>query len=364
MPQLTRSLLHLANVAGFALGLAVASMALFHLFGPPREFRDRMGYFSERKDSFDVVFVGSSVTKYGIDPKVFDKAMLDAGVELRSFNMGIAGAWGFELDNRIREILAMKPKSLRWIFIEPRLLKLVMEREYSDRDVWWHSARQTGVAAGFIDEIPVAWREKYPLLLTHFGHMAARYLNVGKGSDALGFLIVSEDEEKSERQLARYEDLEESAGYWRLTDDYIQFASPGMIQLANAAPGAVAQYEMKLAERVAELDSGRRVGASSPPYVKDALRDQVEFIGNQGIQPIYILPPGISPHLSKYGWVHTLFWESIVPEPLAFDDPRKYPDLYAVQARFDDAHLNEHGATAFSKHLARKFAARVERESR
>lgn len=376
MAFLTRSLLHTANVAGFATALAIASTFFFHAFGPPKEFRDRMAYFREHKDTYDVVFVGSSVTKFGIDPKVFDRALLEADVgvnarlgaggnaRIRSFNMGIRDAYGFEVDHRIREIVAMKPECLKWMLIEPRLWKLKSEREFSDRDIWWHSWRQTRLIAGAISRIPVRWRDKFPLLAGHLGHWSARCLNVGKGSNALGFLVAGEDEKRAERELSRYDDFEESAGYWRLTREYIQLVSPGLIQLADAAEPRVRAYEIRVRERIAELDAQGQTGAPAPAHVSLAVRDQVKFLRANGIEPIYVLPPGIDPYHSRFDWVHTLFWEGVAPEPFAFDDPRKYPDLYAASARFDDAHLSEDGATLYSIHLAHRMAEKIRGSSR
>ena len=51
--------------------------------------RAKFEYFAERKDEFDAIFIGSSVTAYGIVPEVFDAEMQARGHDFRSFNFGV-----------------------------------------------------------------------------------------------------------------------------------------------------------------------------------------------------------------------------------------------------------------------------------
>jgi hypothetical protein len=57
----------------------------------------RMAYFAEQKDSFDVLFAGSSNIQRGIIPEVFDARMSERGHPVRSFNLAAAGMHAYML---------------------------------------------------------------------------------------------------------------------------------------------------------------------------------------------------------------------------------------------------------------------------
>ena len=105
----------LALVA-FALGSALIS----RLASP----RDRGGlsyklhHFEEHKDSFDAVFFGSSMVMRGVMPRVFDAALRDRGHEIRSFSFALGGMTPHEANSVIRQVLAMEPRRLRYVFVE------------------------------------------------------------------------------------------------------------------------------------------------------------------------------------------------------------------------------------------------------
>jgi hypothetical protein len=48
-----------------------------------------------------------------------------------------------------------------------------------------------------------------------------------------------------------------------------------------------------------------------------------------------------------------------VPALLAFNRPRDYGELFAVDQRFDHEHLTQEGAERFTRLLAARFAAEV-----
>jgi hypothetical protein len=74
-----------------SIALCVASFLLVasgvHSLRPwPSEYglRAKFEYFAEHKDEFDAVFVGSSVTAYGVIPGTFDAVMRERGRPMRS----------------------------------------------------------------------------------------------------------------------------------------------------------------------------------------------------------------------------------------------------------------------------------------
>ena len=71
-----------------------------------------------------------------------------------------------------------------------------------------------------------------------------------------------------------------------------------------------------------------------------------------GAEPVYVLPPA-SQARSK---VYSLRDAGYLPQVLDFSSPAQYPDLFAVEGRFDANHLRRESAERFSRLFAERFA--------
>ncbi|MBA3963736.1 MAG: hypothetical protein H0X40_17800 [Chthoniobacterales bacterium] len=102
-----------------AVGLAVA----FFLIGDvalPQELENfpKLQWFEQHKDEFDIVFVGSSRIYHGVSPKLFDQITAQSGHHWRSFNLGKDGMVQGECLAVVRQIVALHPQKLRYVFFE------------------------------------------------------------------------------------------------------------------------------------------------------------------------------------------------------------------------------------------------------
>jgi hypothetical protein len=81
----------------------------------------------------------------------------------------------------------------------------------------------------------------------------------------------------------------------------------------------------------------------------------VDHIKRHDARPLFVLPPRLFNtkkllHLHKKG---------IVPDLISFEDPATFPQLYDVDGRFDEYHLNHRTAQEFTKLFADKVMALI-----
>ena len=102
------------------VGFFGVSAAIRPLMPTPNEygFDEKFEYFAEHKDEFDVLAIGSSRVWRGFIPEDFDAEMELRGESLRSYNLGVGGMRVWEMDYLLRQVLALKPAKLRYVFIE------------------------------------------------------------------------------------------------------------------------------------------------------------------------------------------------------------------------------------------------------
>lgn len=101
-------------------------------------------YFAQHKDDYDIVFLGASTTYQEVIPNLFDELIAAKGNNVKSFNLGIAGANVAEMDFYLQKVLALKPAKLKWIFLDC-FFDVLNENGVpnSAKKVYWHTPRKT-----------------------------------------------------------------------------------------------------------------------------------------------------------------------------------------------------------------------------
>jgi len=330
------------NVARVSVGLAalLATSALFHALLPPmipKGVAAKLRYFSEHKDEFDTVVVGTSQLYHSISPELFDATTRENGMPTRTFNFGIDGMHPPESFFVLDQILKTKPEKLKWVLLE---LGELRARGFdilgTQRAVYWHDWRRTelslkkawdprGNAPWFI-KVSRLWlaRRDFISNLTLFGKQVA---NVGRVHDLLP---------AAERE--RYADAASELGPHG--DGY---RTAGNAMSAEKA----ASFQQRLAKEIS--------GATQEyfdPTTEKGYRDAAARIRVAGATPVFVVTPVI---FQK----KTVFRQSPPAPVLVFNDARKYPQFYDPKIRIDDGHLTQTGAEDFCRALAREFVSRV-----
>ena len=323
-----------------ALVALLATSALFHaLFPPaiPQGVAAKLQFFTEHKDEFDTLFLGTSRIYYTVSPEIFDQTTGESGLSTRTFNFGIDAMHPPENFYVLEQILKTKPRNLKWVFLEvgdvqTRLHKILG----TERAVYWHDWARTkltlrkafnprGNAPWFV-RISRLWLARRDLA-SHLSLFARQCANVGR-ADCLSW------QDRSRPAEAGVELGPKRDGY-RLAG--------GAMSAENAV-----SFQQRLAEKVAEARPN-----PIDPYADEAYRDYARQIREIGAVPVFVVTPVIfqSP---------VTFRKS--PPPgllLSFNNCKTYPMLFDPKVRIDDAHLTKEGAEEFSRLLAREFVRRL-----
>lgn len=291
---------------------------------------EKFAHFSAHSDDYDVIFIGTSRVYRGIIPARFDAITAAAGVPTHSFNFGIDAMRPPEDGFIIDQLLALRPRKLRWVFIELGPL----HTEFGERDpesvrvVHWHDWPRTvlvcrGLLApkGRLIRLRSLLfgnandRARFRHALTHLRLCAMRTLNLGRARAVL--------------------DSWDAAKSAPLGDGF------ATTPVQRMTPEATAEYLRDAAARTprrSDLD----------PASCLALDRLVAGIRRAGAEPIFINSPRLSGspiHPANHPGVPVL----------DFMDQRAWPELYAPEIRSDSTHLNALGADVYSRVVARRF---------
>jgi hypothetical protein len=297
-------------------------------------------YFGKHKDSYDLLFLGSSRFYHQIIPKQFD-ASVAATVPahpVKSFNFGYDAMWPPESFFMLRRILETKPARMKWVVIDALGIVANLEAENRDtqRTAYWHDWQHTRIAWEGVMDMPLPPIRKWRLLVGHGSLLAKQWTNQGGGAEWLNYRMGVEKRKKASRWAP--------PKAWADTEGY---AAEPKVMLTGAA---LERYEEKVQQLRANFPE-----VPARPAFRRALQDAVDEVRRTGMRPILVIPPSVDPRENFTG----------LPEGVPvwrYNNPVRYPELYEARHRFDDAHLNHDGAVLFTDLLAKEFAEYVAAE--
>jgi hypothetical protein len=312
--------------------------------GVSQKFR----FFSAHKDEFDTLFIGSSRIYFQISPAIFDRVTRESGLPTHSFNFGIGGMYLPESAYLLEQILNLKPRNLRWVFIEydEMQTKWSAENQTSRRALYWADWKRVSLLLRKLTDTGIGplWlppptklrdivlRQKDEKntrsLLTFYATQVERnYTNVARAADVLDHFL---GHNTNERRAS-----------------YLGVASDGYVTRPNRmSPSQAAAYERELAAAVAQSST-----RALSPYALEAYRQCAQEVRNIGATPIFLITPSTTQiNVAAEGTGLT----GIV---MAFNNPRTYPSLYRSTVRRDVQHLTKSGADEFTRLVAANFVA-------
>ena len=304
--------------------------------------RSKLVYFDAHRDEFDVVFVGSSQVWRQIAPRAFDQELARMGRPIASFNLGLPGMTFAETQHTALWVLGRRPARLRWLVLElrPVLPRLHPENDLTRRQIQWHSPAAVGLAARALLESDRGPWAKATGLARHLRHLAYR-----QGHVALGLPWLA-------RVLGRTGDVDPAslrADGW----DPIDVAARTDPELQARRREFLASVG-ELPERLRELRAQEPRAAL--PHELAALERLVARIRAHGVEPVFLIS---GPAWDRQSEFLDAQRRGAIPALLAYHDPDRFPEHYDPRNLFDFGHLASGGALAYTRRLARDFAALV-----
>ncbi|MEN3370842.1 MAG: hypothetical protein V7609_2985 [Verrucomicrobiota bacterium] len=339
--MLTAQFFRRSAYVAIALIAFVATSAVIHALLPPmvpKGIAAKLEFFTQHKDEYDTVIVGTSRLYYSISPEIFDKTTSENGLATRTFNFGIDAMHPPENFYVLEQILKTRPRNLKWVVLEMGDIQTKWDNILgTQRAVYWHDWPRTfltlkkamnprGNAPWFIQATRL-WLARRDLIsnLTLCGRL---FTNVGRAAEFL----------PSERR-ERFRDADLELGPFR---NGYRGAGDAM------SPERAAIFQQRLAQEVSEARQKYLDPATEKGYRKSAAQ-----IRQAGAAPLFVVAPVIFQSIAR-------FRQSPPPAPLlAFNDSRKFPQLYDVRVRIDDGHLTNEGAAEFTRLLAQEFVRQM-----
>jgi hypothetical protein len=310
--------------------------------GVSQKFR----FFAAHKDEFDTLFIGSSRIYFQISPAVFDRVTRESGLPTHSFNFGIGGMYLPETAYLLEQILNLKPRNLKWVFIEYDELqtKWSPENQTSRRALYWADWKRVSLLLRKLTDAGTApfWlsnpaklrdimlrqngeKNTRGLLTFYAGQFEKNYANVARAADMLDCFLSRDTNERRAR--------------------YLGAASDGYVTRPNRmSPSQAAAYERALAAAMAQTGT-----QPLSLYAVEAYRQCAQEVRNIGAAPIFLITPSttqINVATKSTGA------RGVV---MAFNNPRTYPSLFRSDARRDGQHLTKSGAEEFTRIVAANF---------
>jgi hypothetical protein len=310
--------------------------------GVSQKFR----FFAAHKDEFDTLFIGSSRVYFQISPAIFDRVTRESGLPTHSFNFGIGGMYLPETSYLLEEILNLKPRNLKWVFIEydEMQTKWSPENQTSRRALYWADWKRVSLLLRKLTDagtdplsLPspaklrdIALRREdekntRSLLTFYAGQLEKNYTNVSRAADVFSQFLGRDTKERRA--------------------SYLGAASDGYVTRPNRmSPNQAAAYERGLAAAMAQTDV-----RPLSPYAAAAYRQCAQEVRKIGAMPIFLITPSTTEiNVSAEN-------ASLREVVMAFNNPRTYPNLYHSSVRRDGQHLTKSGAEEFTRIVAANF---------
>jgi hypothetical protein len=310
--------------------------------GVSQKFR----FFAAHKDEFDTLFIGSSRVYFQISPAIFDRVTRESGMPTHSFNFGVGGMYLSETGYLLEQILNLKPRNLRWVFVEYDELQTEWspENQTSRRALYWADWRRISLLLRKLTDagtdplwLPspaklrdIVLRQKdekntRSLLTFYAGQFEKNYTNVARAADLLQYFLGRDTKERRVR--------------------YLGAASDGYVtRPIRMSPTQVGEYERGLAAAMAQTDTH-----PLSLYAVEAYRQCAQEVRKIGATPIFLITPNttqINVASESNGLTGVV---------MAFNNPRTYPSLYRTSVRRDGQHLTKSGAEEFTHIVAANF---------
>ena len=317
-------------ISAFVGGLAATAALTARVAGrsPVPEFTAKLGDVAAKRANYDVLFLGSSRVRRQISPAVFDETLAAAGLRFSSYNFGLDGLGFPEILYVADEILASKPRKLKYVVLE--LTRFAREfgpllQPDSPRTIYWHTLPLTMTLCRAIWEDPAgpSRGERISLMSEHLEICLQRGANVGRGTELMG---VAAKQPNYARKMGP--------------------AGDGFFPVKQEFPAA---QRSAYAKQIADLRERLRQPATPEPVYEETTLELLRKFKDAGVTPIIVTMPRIHPSTP---WVPA----SEVAAVFEFHDPDKNADLFETRLHYDAQHLNSEGATVFSRQLAEHFA--------
>jgi hypothetical protein len=327
----------------FAGGFALVCAVLTRLVPPvPAGASARADWLREHGAPFDTIFIGSSRTFHQLIPAVFDRAMAEQGVQVRSFNLGTPGMKPPEDAYVIGRALRGREAPLRFLVVEcnPIHLDIQPEQRGTTRAVYWHDVprlralwQRVWARPALAPEAnlgPLAVGNNLVEFSVHLGPWLWNAARVGRGAHLVERALAARDRPGSGKSV-------------------VGPLGDGFFPREYREPFHGEELESYRRELAATLDDGDSRLHYGDVASQAEIARKVALAERLGARLVMVAPPILGPVFAPLPESGALF--------LDFSDPRRFPELFVPEHRNDGGHLNPAGSELYTRLLARRLGS-------
>jgi hypothetical protein len=347
-----------------ALSLFIHYIIIPHLSLTPYFWGDKL--IIEKHDAVlqqpdvNAIFFGSSMVYRQINPVIFDSTVKQkTGIEIHSFNFGVNWLAASEMLYLSENLLKETRGKFKYVFLELQRIKMVNYKNYlTTRTIYWYSPAWYGFTSSAIFNSRLPLISKTGQWVSHTVNFTGNQINLGYFTEA--FRFQSEWNRKGFYRSAE----EVGNGFLSLDDENRQMLEAGLLpeRFKRFLKDTTAVYARKRASISAfthfenhpeDLKNFNKVYAQK-------LNAWIEEYKKQNIYLLVFLPP----RLDRLQYHELLPILNALPEKhrINLADGRKYPEFYLAANSADVTHMNEKGATLYSRAFADNFVLLLQAE--
>ena len=332
----------------FLLSL-ICSTFLYHSFGKDYYYDyetstliSKLNYFF--KSDHNTAFIGTSKTLRQINTREFSKHFEG---EISAFNMGIIGLFPFRMIDYAKRI--SKKKGLKYIFFEIAPLDRIGENYDYNPNIHALSPSRYFSLLCYLNKNQIKLKTKVGYLVYYTIAFAYKYLGLGGAKQLLLYFNANQPV-----PVPTYIDEYSKNGFLPF-DPLIKKGqvSKNMLR-ANAQ---LMENPEQIQTIISSYKNMQKSLLKSTDCYLISLEELAKNISEKGINLIFILPP----RQMDYGLSVVLNQKNYLTEKgynvLDFSNPDDFPQLYLVENSFDVSHLNEKGASVYTKEIISGFKA-------
>ena len=302
--------------------------------------------FKKNKDMYSVIFLGTSIIHSGINPRQFSAELNHHGLKnIKAFNFALPASVLMEQYYIFRKITRMKPKKLKWVFVELienrfDALQTRAQKKQTHKFVYWHDFKSTISLVNFQLSRNDNFLKRLKKIKTHLKSFATNYSKPGYG---VKFLKVNKTNKNHDR-------------LYKLFSKYMFKPNiPENYQNKKNQQGSLHHKYLQNIEKIHEFVKKLKLSKQKYQLSKEQIKLLYHFINHgykHNIKIIFIMTPNNNSLNKRFIYDKVKHHNLHI---LEFKDPNQFPNLYKPKYHFNKNHFNIEGANIFSKKLAEQF---------
>ncbi len=308
-----------------------------YAWGETGNFQQKLRYLRMNASRYNTVFLGSSIVKNNINPCIFDSVA--SGPEpIRSFNLGTNGMYVPTTFFIAEKIIADTSLRLKYLFLDYDGINDIARLLHTEKSNYWITAGYLRFTLAAIWHQPASWRARLKLSYQYLVCWVEKHLGTGRKTGLFSQQNITGNIDSFEAVHNGFMSLEYQLAQEKINNETKSLSErrSGLLKDTSRLGEALLQGH-RTARRVDTLNS----------RFQQKLQALIHLAASRGIQLVYLFQPR-NADKPIYNEFRGLPVSNKIDQSLN-------AAWYTTAFHFDNKHLNDSGAAAFSTVIAKEF---------